>query len=411
MRPLEVIAVNEGYANEAGTTTTDRPTLDRKAEHARARTERRRLHEMMTGPGAVAGLNLPKIEDAIARAPRKRKDKAGKQRTIGPKVAKMVKKLLILEGRGELPDNWIHKTRREWTTEEAPLTRGELRTARRVAGDEGLIEEKEDFRPSDGQRTTSYRVDMWAVARVVVRSELERYREVLGYERRVGQRSIYEKRLVELERASNDLAVVDGEATEAVGEEPDPPNPEAEDEGVQTLQRGGDNSAPLHPGTYTRVPSTDVYSVGDGIVAKAAPGDAPASDLGKEGYEHPSMDDNKTSTRGSDPSEAEEDGCARTAEEYHEVYDQLGALMRGGDGTVERFCGRMTSRHLEGEGFSFDRLARILRRFVPAEPEMGEEEFAGIVREVLDEIRAEHERQREARWEKARAAVDEVGDE
>jgi hypothetical protein len=118
------------------------------------------------------------------------------------------------------------------------------------------------------------------------------------------------------------------------------------------------------------------------------------------------MKDSETSAMGSDSSGAEEKGRAGTTEAYHEVHDQIGALMRGGDGTVERFCGRMTSRHLEGEGFSFERLARILRGFVPAEPEMGEEEFAGIVGEVLDEIRAEHERQREASKERREVLVE-----
>lgn len=124
-----------------------------------------------------------------------------------------------------------------------------------------------------------------------------------------------------------------------------------------------------------------------------------------------SVSDSEACARGSDPSEAEENGCARTVEDYHGIYDRLAALMRGGDGLVERFCGRMTSRHLEGQGFSFERLARILRRSVPVRPEMGDQEFAGIVREVLDKVRAEHERQREATRETTRAAVDEVGGE
>ena len=43
-----------------------------------------------------------------------------------------------------------------------------------------------------------------------------------------------------------------------------------------------------------------------------------------------SMNGNETSAMGSDPSEAEEDGRAGTAEEYHEIHDQRGAKMRGG---------------------------------------------------------------------------------
>lgn len=361
-----------------------RTTLDRKNAQARARRarkiDRRRLHEMMVGPRAVAGLNLPKVEDAIARAPRRRLDAAGKQRRIGPKVAKMVKKLLMLEGKGEMPDFWVHKTRREWTTDEVPLTMGELRTARRVAGEEGLFEEKDGFRPSDGQRTTFYRLDMWAVARVVMRSELERYRGLLECERRPTQRSTYEKRVKELLRASSDLAVVDRGTAETTGAKPapDPANPEPQ-EGDQISQHPRDNSASLHPGTRTRVPSTDVYSVGDGNVAKASPADASISGLNKEGFDYPSSGDSRAT-----------DSCAIcpdvSEEALHAIRYQIDLIFHHGGTRSGDILGPMAVRHLKGR-VPFWRLVKTARGFVKAR--VGDEDFARIVADVLDEMRAE----------------------
>jgi len=129
--------------------------------------------------GILKGINAIAVEDAIARAPRGRKDNAGKQWTMGANVGKMVRQLLFWDGKGEADDDRIHRTATDWFTSEAGLTERQLRTAKRIAAEEGLVEITVGRRPSDGQKVNFYRLDVWRVAQVVVQSELENTRRIM----------------------------------------------------------------------------------------------------------------------------------------------------------------------------------------------------------------------------------------
>lgn len=122
--------------------------------------------------GVLDSMKVLDVQSIIKRAPRKEKDKAGRQRKIGANVAGMVRQLLHWEGKGEAEDGWIWKTAEEWELVEDGLTYRMLRTARDVAEAEGLLEYQE--RPyRDGRPRVYYRLNLVEVLRVVAVSELE----------------------------------------------------------------------------------------------------------------------------------------------------------------------------------------------------------------------------------------------
>ena len=155
---------------------TDRTPLNRK--------ERERVANMLKGPNAVADLTFLEVRNAVARAKRSDRDRGGRQRLIGANVGAMCGQLLYWEGKGEADDFWIHKTANDWMTTDAPLTKRMLKTAERVAMEEGLIEVVPGKRPGDKQNTVWYRLNMWELARVVVASELENIEFRLEHEGR-----------------------------------------------------------------------------------------------------------------------------------------------------------------------------------------------------------------------------------
>ena len=110
--------------------------------------------------------NALRIQDAIAGAPRRRKDKRGRSWRIGHVAGKIVRQLVFREGTGELEEFWIHKTVREWC-DEIGCTPRELQTVVRVLAEEGLLETKQGYRPSDRRQTTYYRLNLWAVLELV----------------------------------------------------------------------------------------------------------------------------------------------------------------------------------------------------------------------------------------------------
>jgi hypothetical protein len=153
----------------------------------------------------LRGMDLFRVESAISRAPRKKLDAAGRQLEIGGNVAAMVKELLFLDGKGEDPDGFIHKTAREWRECDAALTKRKVKTAEQVGLGEELWKIEHGVRPSDGRETVYYRLNMWEVCRVVVRSELEHIKGKLKINRRPNERFAFEERRAELLRTKEDL--------------------------------------------------------------------------------------------------------------------------------------------------------------------------------------------------------------
>lgn len=216
-----------------------RPTPNRRTE-PETQEEREIATEVLTkNADAIA------IEDAISRAPRSRPDAADRIWRIGAHVGKMCRQLVFWEGKGQDDDNRVHKTAREWFESEAGLTRVQLRTATRIAVEENLLEVEQGKRPSDQQTTVYYRLNMWTVARLVVASEVENTERLLEREGRKRRRDELEEKRRKLERARDDLAMVDGR---------DSGNPEPPEEHGQ-FDRTPPTISPNPPSNLTRPPS------------------------------------------------------------------------------------------------------------------------------------------------------------
>lgn len=170
---------------------------------------RRRLTGMLRGKTAMAGMSLVDVREAISRARRKDKDAAGRQRRMDKNVADLIVELLTWEGSGELDDFWLHRSSRQIAESPAALTPRMLETARRNAAEEGLLRFRTGYRPSDRRPTTFYRLDMWQLARVVNRSELEEVERVLRHETRERERDGLNKKRRALEAAKNDLDLIE----------------------------------------------------------------------------------------------------------------------------------------------------------------------------------------------------------
>jgi len=166
------------------------------------------LTNMLRGKTAMAGLDLVEVKKAIARAPRKERDAANKQRRMGGNVASFMVQLLTWEGSGELDDYYIHRTKREWFESEAALTESMVKTARTTADEEGLVEFETGYRPRDRRPTTLYRVNMWELAKLVNRSELENTERLLKHETRKRERDKLNKKRCALEAARDDLSLL-----------------------------------------------------------------------------------------------------------------------------------------------------------------------------------------------------------
>lgn len=177
--------------------------------------------------------NALAIEDAISRAPRSKPDAGDRTWKIGAHVGKMCRQLVFWEGKGEDPDYRVHKTAREWEAE-AGLTRKQLRTATRIAVEEGLLEVELDYR-SDGRMTNYYRLNMWEATRKVVDSELDNTNRRLERERRKHQRDSLNRKRRKLERTRDDLNLL---------AQRDSGNPQPEVDDSQIGQGGLPNCTP-----------------------------------------------------------------------------------------------------------------------------------------------------------------------
>jgi hypothetical protein len=119
------------------------------------------------------GVGLPRVEDAIARAYRRKPDAAGRHFRIGAHVGKLVRQLLFWQGKGQDPDGRIFKSLPDWEHSDAAFTRSKLATAARVAREEMLASVEPGLRPSDRRQTNFYGLHVWEVAWTVVTSELD----------------------------------------------------------------------------------------------------------------------------------------------------------------------------------------------------------------------------------------------
>ncbi len=145
------------------------------------------------------------LEQAIADAPRSRKDAAGRTWQMGDTLGKLVRNLLKLwEGKGQAEDDSIHKTMPELVLE-LRSTERKIRTAVRVGVEEGIIEVNPGYRPSDRRQTNFYTLNLVDTSLVAYRSEAARIRGVLERERRTGHRRSLTAKLRKLEAAISDL--------------------------------------------------------------------------------------------------------------------------------------------------------------------------------------------------------------
>ncbi len=153
--------------------------------------------------GILKGMDVYRVKQAIMRAERKTLTSDGRTYRLGANASELSCFLLRRDGQGEAGDE-IHATARQ-IKEEVGLTKRQQETARRVMADEGLLESRVGHRPSDGQRTVYYRLDMWEVARVVVEAELENIEAILAHEGRKTERDRLNKERRKLERSASDL--------------------------------------------------------------------------------------------------------------------------------------------------------------------------------------------------------------
>lgn len=191
--------------------------------------------------GILRGLNALQIEDSIARAERREPDAAGRTWRIGAHVGKMCRQLVYWEDKSEDPDYRVHKTAREWFESEAGLTRRQLRTATRIAIEEGLFTVEPGYR-SDRRQTNYYRLNMWNLSRTVITSDLRNIERLLEREGRKYRRDTLNRKRRTLETALKDLSLLENGDSE---------NPQLEVYGGQIDQGRWSISQPtpvkLHP--------------------------------------------------------------------------------------------------------------------------------------------------------------------
>jgi hypothetical protein len=226
----------------------------RKDEDILSRVQRQELESVEEQralvTGVLRGMNPFRVESAVSRAPRRELDAAGRQLEIGGNVAAMVKELLFLDGKGEDPDGFIHKTAREWSECDAALTKRKVKTAEQVGLGEGLWQIEHRSRPSDGRETVYYRLNMWELCRVVVRSELDHIQSKLNINRRPKERDALEERRAELLRTKEDLNLF-GDA------DPGPGGPSGEADPNSRVTSCGPSDDKLH----SLQPNTQAHTV------------------------------------------------------------------------------------------------------------------------------------------------------
>ena len=370
-------------------------TLDRKAEQARARrTRRSQRRQALT---ILNGMNALRVQEAITRAYRSKrtatKEGGVRRYRIGAHVAAMCRQLLHWDGRGEAQGDWVHKTGFEWEHSEAGLTRSKLRTARRIAREEGLIEENPGTR-RDQRATVFYRLDVWKLAEVVVQSELENARKLLASEGREEHKARLRKQIRGLEVTKADLAIRDA---------PDVAPVSASGEGHTYGENGGldcetrfqelETPANLtsYPGENSRVPpsTSRPYSRGTSV---ENPSRFRSSTDSSRGDEAVASDDTPVASAQKVNSERLQgmmDICG-FGDPASTIGDELGRLMRGEGGrSGEEVLGPMVASHLSGEDVAVEDIARTARGFFGSLKNRPLPYFVGAVETVLEKMRVE----------------------
>jgi hypothetical protein len=357
----------------------DRTTLDRKAEQARVRSSRKsERKEAIRILNAMKELRVRRI---VAQAERSQKvrTKEGRLRTyrFRANVAAMACRLLYWEGRGELSGGWVYKSSTEWK-EETGLTEKMQRTARRVGQEEGLWEEDEHTR-RDGRTVVAYRLDAWRLWQVVNQAELDSAKEKLVHARNPARKAELREEIRELERTRATLGLgdapdVDTEVTskntDTYGEND---SLDCETQPSEPLPPAIMSGVPLHIGEHAReyprgFPLSD--DPPGGLETSPAPRSTPPAPSSSE--------DTSTQTVESD------------VEAYEKLYRQVEAVLRGDcqSESAREVLGPLVERNLGGQyAVTPGVIAKVVRGFVRV-PEDGVD-LAGVVEEVLDEIRIE----------------------
>lgn len=368
---------------------------DTKAGQARERRARKRArkeaHSLLTND-----MKVLEVQEAVTRAPRSETDQAGKQHRIGAHVSAMVRQLLFWEGKGEAEGGWIYKSALDWEQADAALTASKLRTARRVAVEEGLWEERQQLRPGDQRPTVYYRLDMLRVAEVVVFSELQNTHRLLQRERRGGEREKLNRKRRELEKARDDLRLIGmGDTEDSTHNQPC-----QFDRGTVSKYQGSHNKmTPLQESTSGDVPAGDFVcqtTLPEGLEASPASQDNASSAPTTPTDTHQTLEEHHTPASGDDSGEA-----AKRADRLRGAMDasllgedapgvgseQLGRLLRGEGGrSGEDVLGPMVARYFAGSE-SVELLAWTARGFVA--PDRSLEYVLGAVEVHLEEIAVE----------------------
>ena len=168
------------------------------------------MANMLRGKNTVAGLTLLEVRRAITQAARSRKteetrpDRAPRQYKLGPVLAEMCMRLLLWEGHEQSKDG-VHKSFSEMS-DETGYSVHQIKGARKLGEEEGLLKATPGFRPGrERQRTLYWRIDYWRLHEVVFESALEETRYKLEREGSRSKRDKLNKRRRVLERALYDL--------------------------------------------------------------------------------------------------------------------------------------------------------------------------------------------------------------
>lgn len=213
--------------------------------------------ERAVAKGILKGIDVWRLKQAIARAGRGRPTSDGRTYRLGMNIAEFTWFLIFRDGQGEAGDE-IHATARQ-VEEETGITPRMQQRVRRVMAEEGMVEHRVDRRRSDGQRTVFYRLDLWQVARVVVKSELKNVRAILEHEGRRKERDRLEGEIRKLEQALADLDLIEVAGDALL------PAPEQPQGGVMTSCSDGDNKlGQLHTTSHT--PGMTVLPDGNTVV-------------------------------------------------------------------------------------------------------------------------------------------------
>lgn len=138
-------------AHESEITTTNLTTEERKLLKDRLMDE-----------------NFVRIEDDLARAPRKDDPK----KLVGPNLARLVRYLLLWDGRGRL-GNETYKSDGE-ILDDLGIKRDALKSARELGEAEGILAWRRGVRPGDRRRTTVYGLNVAGLTRKITDCETGR---------------------------------------------------------------------------------------------------------------------------------------------------------------------------------------------------------------------------------------------